>query len=84
MMPNNVSVAETTMTYTREVRQRWGVFMLVNEVGGAILREKIIEHSSITLVDQKGLKGLENKFKPFKPLSPFLNNVKCYIKCIHA
>ncbi len=29
-----------------------------------------------TLVDQKGLKGLENKFEPFKPLSPFLNNDK--------
>ena len=25
MMPNNISMAETTMTYTREVRQRWGI-----------------------------------------------------------
>ncbi len=27
MTPNNISMAETTMTYTREVRQRWGVFI---------------------------------------------------------
>ncbi len=28
MTPNNVSVAETIMTHMREVRQRWGVFIL--------------------------------------------------------
>ena len=29
MTSNNVSMAKTTMTYTREVRQRWGVFILL-------------------------------------------------------
>ncbi len=42
---------------------------------GVSIKSNLTNKDTI-LVDQKVLKGLENKFKPFKPLSPFLKKVK--------
>ncbi len=51
MTPNNVSVAETIMTYTREVRQRWGVFITERICLDYLLSEADVLFSDARLTD---------------------------------